>query len=580
MGGILVAALAGLSVFGGTDGSDADPVTVPTVEARPPPPPAGGPLVLDASATTPPDAILAAGVLTAVDAGSPGSEPVWRTWDPGANHPRTIPLPMFAERWTLDDSGRALAFTVPSGPDRRSLWVRYVDGSGVRVADDVLSFAWKVGSTDRIAWSMPASEGIRLMTAHIDASGLVRPVVVADVDPGVVVGWTSLGIWVEGPGEVGDERTFRAYAVSGAPTAIARGEFIVFHPDGDRYLVASVQGDTWNLVAHDRGRERSPLQWDLGDLEPTAGAWSHHDPGRLALAGFDRVTQRWWIGVGDARERSLVHRFDLPYRVLDVGWSPGDGLLVARVTDDRGQSAVIAHDVSALIDHRVGFRDVVAAAIVPVPGAVVTVPAVTGLPVGEAADRIDRAGLTSVVAGVDDGVGLAVVQSPEPGTEVAAGTPVTVWAAVPTANPELTDLTGDALGNESCAPPSPVGPVVAVGESGGSLTEMRGVGDFELWAQLLTPLPLRTDREVKMVLRFDVSGAPVIQVRNPILLARHPARRVVYSRWGPFLHPEGASGYERPGEEWSAAFRFREPGCWRVRVVVGFEVSEFFVRVW
>jgi hypothetical protein len=85
--------------------------------------------------------------------------------------------------------------------------------------------------------------------------------------------------------------------------------------------------------------------------------------------------------------------------------------------------------------------------------------------------------------------------------------------------------------------------------------ELHGQGSASLWGLILSPLPIRTGDDVKIVWRMTGSGS--MRVR-----AVSPGGRVAPLAWGPDLH--GGSTYHRPGEEWGVGYRFTVPGCWRL----------------
>lgn len=575
VGILLAAGLVTLGIFevsGPGDPSEADADPVPTTIPAPPPASA----VLDAGpAWSVSDRVVSEGVLSVVDA-RPMSEAMWRLWAPAATRPLSVPLPRHATRMALSASGHMIGYVLPAGPGGGgSLWVRSADGRSVRVADDMLSFAWKQRDDGRIAWSEPADQGIRLVTATVvgeDVLTIVDRREIAEVEPGVVVGWTSLGVWVERDDE--EEGLTMVSAYAGAHrTAVHRADIIVFHPSGDRYVIGSRSGRGWLLAESRRGDDMARIPWVLDDEELAVGAWSHGEPDRLALAGYSRDALTWWVAVWDLERGEVTHRLDLDLRVGDLSWSPEGRFLVILAEDRDGRVGVLVYDTAAGDVDTVPFESAVAAMIVPVPGAIVTTPELVGLPVETALSFLAAADLVGRVGEASAAVGVTIAQDPPPGTDVPAGTEVTITAVEPLTQPSLTALDPEATGNNACLPPSPYGPTLAFDSPEATLTEFRGRGDFELWAQLLTPPPLRINQPIKMLLRFDADG-------EPIFLARHPARRVHYARWGPHDHGEVTTGYDRPGQEWSLAFTVREPGCWSFRVVVGWEVSDIYARVW
>jgi hypothetical protein len=104
-----------------------------------------------------------------------------------------------------------------------------------------------------------------------------------------------------------------------------------------------------------------------------------------------------------------------------------------------------------------------------------------------------------------------------------------------------------------CRPPSPARRL----KEGSSLFEVRGRAErTQLWALVFGSLPIRTDREVKIVWRMTGTG--------PLdLIAEHEDGTRVRPVWGPQEH--AGSTWERPGEEWGSGFVFPEAGCWRIR---------------
>jgi hypothetical protein len=580
--GLLAVALGLLAVLEGGAGPDD---TVGHIDAaatmqRPPPPASSAALPGEPSHDRPVvSEILDGGLLTVVDLGPDGSSPALLMWATDDGLPSRFDLPPDTGRWALNASGELLAYTTSPAAGEGSLRVRYADGSERAVAEGVLTFAWKVGDPDRIAWTVPAFEGVRLITARLSAEageGRVDARVAGDIEPGVIIGWNSHGVWVERFDEEAGESTFHAYAASGRTAGVHRGDLMALHPDGERLLIGRRLGGFWMLFEAGRGLAFERIEWSLDGVEVIGGVWSHADPDRIALFGFEVDTSQWWIAVWDTAAGHLVHRLDIPYRILDVAWSHDDRLLVVSVSDDRGRSAVLAVDARSLVAHEIVFDDVVLAAVVPVPGAMVTVPEVTGFPLGRALAALGDAGLQAVVDDAFAARGLAVTQQPAPGTKVPAGSDVRVGVARPVSSSALDIPPPDVPdGNAECSPESPTSPGVLAGVSRAEITEVRGSGDFEMWGLVLAPLPWRTDRHVKMVVRIEADSD-----HDPIFLARHPARRVAYSRWGPFLHDADGSGWDRPGQEWGIAFVLREPGCWTIRVVVGFEYSDFYIRVW
>ncbi|HUG74654.1 MAG TPA: PASTA domain-containing protein [Acidimicrobiia bacterium] len=570
--GMLVLGLAVVNVGGRLTAVDDEPAT--TLPGRMPPPAASA--ALDLPLSSPEDitrAIDDLGVLSVVDAGTAGVEPIWRLWGSDPTRPITVPLPVQSSRWALDPSGHAVAFLAPGAEDSRSLWVRYADGTGGRVAENALTFAWKTGELGRIAWATPGPVGIELWIASLTREGglvLVDADSIARTLPGTVVGWTSLGVWVEHPRLGVDLPYHSAYAVSGHQSGPYAGEVFAADPGGDRILFASrLEGD-WMVYTGERGAGTERIDWSFGSAEIAGAAWGPGGTDRVAFWGYDLDTAGWWVQVWDAASEDVTHRWDLTYRVLGASWDPSGRVALVSVTDDRDATAVLMLDTEGEIDQTLVFRSVAAATVVPVPGAVVEVPDVVGMPPERAEQVLAAAGVTVVATPESSFGGLVVDQSPPAGTVMDARDTAVVHVAPP---PEPHLVWPAADGNSRCAPPSPMSPLVDVGRDR-YLTEIMGSGDFPLYGLLLTPPPLRTDTLIKMVVRFDAGDND-----DPIFLARHEARVLQYSRWGPIDHGFATSGYDRPGDEWGIGFIFREPGCWTIRVVVGLAVAEFFVEV-
>jgi hypothetical protein len=569
--GLLVLGLAVVNI-GGRLTSDDEPT--PTVADRMPPPAASAALDLPLSS---PEEITRAvgdlGVLSVIDAGAPGTEPVWRLWASDPGRPITVPLPVQSSGWALDPSGHAVAFLSPGPDDSRSLWVRYADGTGTRIAGDVLSFAWKAGEPGRIAWAIPGPPGIELWTASLSRDGgsvVVDASAIARTLPGAVVGWSSLGVWLEHPRVGADVPYHSAYAVSGHQSGPYTGEVFAADSGGDRTVFASRFEGDWMVYTGERGAGTERIDWDPGAAEIVGAAWGSADRESIAFWGYDRDTAGWWVQVWDPSLDEVTHRWDLTYRVLGASWDPSGRVLVVSVTDDRAASAALLLDTAGGADETLVLRSLAAAAIVPVPGAVVEVPDVVGFPPEHAERILVGAGVDVVPTPESWMNGLVVDQSPEGGSLMDARDTAVVHV-VPPPDAHLEWPATD--GNARCAPPSPMSPVVDAGRDR-YLTEVMGSGDFPLYGLLLTPPPLRTDTLIKMVVRFDTD--------NPgerIFLARHEARVLQYSRWGPFDFGSTTTGYDREGEEWGIGFTFREPGCWTIRVVVGLEVAEFFVEI-
>lgn len=568
--GLLVLGLAVVNIGGRLTAEDDEPTTT----TRPPPP--GASSALDQPLSTPQqivDAVGDLGVLSVVDAGAPGVEPVWRLWSTDASRPVTVPLPVQSSHWTLDDSGHRIAFLVPGSDRSQSLWVRDADGSGARVADDVLSFAWKTGESQRIAWATAGPAGIDLWTGDLTREGGLIGVDaerIASTRPGIVVGWTSLGVWVEhSRSEVGPPY-HTAYAVSGHESGPHDSEVFAADTSGDRTVFGSrLEGD-WVVYTGERGGGTQRIDWSPGTAEIVGAAWAPDSADAIAFWGYDTDTAGWWIQVWDPEVRDVTRRWDLTQRVLGASWDPSGGTLVVSVTDDRDKTAVLLLDRVDEDDRTLVFRRLAAAVVVPVPGAVVVVPDVVGFPPERAEQILAAAGVDVEPTPESSLTGLVVEQSPPAGSPMdVRDTAVVHVAPPPDPHLEWPPVDGDA----QCTPPSPMSPPADVG-AGRYVTEVMGAGDFPLYGLLLTPPPLRTDTLIKMVVRFDADGDD-----DPIFLARHEARVLQYSRWGPFDHQAATSGYEREGQEWGIGFTFREPGCWTIRVVVGTEVAEFFVEV-
>jgi hypothetical protein len=569
---MLVFGLAVVNIGGRLTSVDDDSTT--TLPGRMPPPAASAALDLPLSS---PEEIAAVvddlGVLSVVDAAAGAVEPVWRLWTRGSTQPMTVPLPVQSSRWALDPSGHAVAFLAPGAEGSQSLWVRYADGMGTRVAEDVLTFAWKSGESGRIAWATPGPPGIELWTASLTREGglvLVDAGPIARTLPGTVVGWTSLGVWVEHPRAGIDVPYHSAYAVSGHQSGPYAGEVFAADSGGDRTVfVSRLEGD-WMVYTGERGAGTERIEWDPGAAEIVGAAWGSADTDRVAFWGYDLDTAGWWVQVWDRGSGGVTHRWDLTHRVLDTSWDPSGRVILVSVTDDRDATAVLMFDTAGGTDRTLVFRGVVAATVVPVPGAVVAVPDVIGMPPEHAEQVLAAAGVTVVATPESSLGGLVVDQSPTAGTAMDARDTAVVHV-VPPPEPHL--VWPAVEGNARCAPPSPMSPSVDVGRDR-YLTEIMGSGEFPLYGLLLTPPPLRTDTLIKMVVRFDADSAD-----EPIFLARHEARVLQYSRWGPVDHGFATSGYDRPGDEWGIGFVFREPGCWTIRVVVGIAVAEFFVEV-
>jgi hypothetical protein len=73
----------------------------------------------------------------------------------------------------------------------------------------------------------------------------------------------------------------------------------------------------------------------------------------------------------------------------------------------------------------------------------------------------------------------------------------------------------------------------------------------------MSPVPLRTGREVKIVFRMTGAG--------PLRAAlTAPDGRAVDLAWGP--DPHAGSTYTRPGDEWGTGYVFDHAGCWHLRL--------------
>lgn len=107
----------------------------------------------------------------------------------------------------------------------------------------------------------------------------------------------------------------------------------------------------------------------------------------------------------------------------------------------------------------------------------------------------------------------------------------------------------------SCSQPSPIDKAPGVGAP-----EVVGHGTGAgLWGLIEAPrYPL-------------VAGEGVVKIvwhmtdRGPLKLAEYDGRgRRIPLAWGPVVHGASASNYARPGGEWGAGYRFRQPGCYRL----------------
>jgi hypothetical protein len=123
-------------------------------------------------------------------------------------------------------------------------------------------------------------------------------------------------------------------------------------------------------------------------------------------------------------------------------------------------------------------------------------------------------------------------------------------AAKPTAAPAPSSAPASAAVTPGCHADSVT--------STGMGLEIRGVGQGATLYGLLmpiSPLPVRTGQELKIVWRMTGSGPLRLSYTGP-----HGERGTL--AWGP--EPHGGSNYDRPGEEWGAGYTFPTAGCWRL----------------
>jgi hypothetical protein len=123
-------------------------------------------------------------------------------------------------------------------------------------------------------------------------------------------------------------------------------------------------------------------------------------------------------------------------------------------------------------------------------------------------------------------------------------------------------------GRPGCRPPSPIGE-----GTGGGFPEVRATGaGLQAWGLMMGPGGgrVRTGQEVKIVWRVTGTGDLRLSMEDP-------AGRPKALSWGPESH--GGSSYQRPGDEWGAAYRFTKAGCWRLKLSRGTAGADVWIQV-
>lgn len=94
----------------------------------------------------------------------------------------------------------------------------------------------------------------------------------------------------------------------------------------------------------------------------------------------------------------------------------------------------------------------------------------------------------------------------------------------------------------------------------GGQPEIQGTApEGGLWALVFHPLPLPTNKRVKIVWRMTGSGDLHLVAAGSDGQHISPVRMIYHPR----------STWKRPGEEWGSVFTFSTPGNWRIHATRG-----------
>jgi hypothetical protein len=121
----------------------------------------------------------------------------------------------------------------------------------------------------------------------------------------------------------------------------------------------------------------------------------------------------------------------------------------------------------------------------------------------------------------------------------------------------------DRPGATRCDPASPItaGPEVQGDGTGATLYGL---------IMTASPVPIKTDEQVKIVWRMTGSGPLQLSIISP-------QGKPMPLQWGPEAH--GSSNYDRPGSEWGAGYLFTEPGCWHLHAQRTVGAADVWLRV-